>query len=206
MFRRYLKKLKKRIRQRINKAKLKRIINSQIDDLKIIIGAGSTQYQSWIPTNILQFNILKERDWNYYFSKNKPTRILSEHVLEHLTFEENKVALSLSFKYLDKGGKLRIAVPDAYHKDLDYLNAVKPGGWDAGADDHKIFWNYILLKELGETIGFKVDLKEYYDENGIFHFNEYSNKDGYIKRSNKNNYVDRNILNYSSLVVDFIKV
>ena len=80
------------------------------------------------------------------------------------------------------------------------------GGTGIGSDDHKILYNYKSLKELLESAGFKVALLEYCDENGKFHFNEWSSKDGHIVRSKR--YDPRNkdgALNYTSLIIDAIK-
>ena len=104
------------------------------------------------------------------------------------------------------GGTLRIAVPDGYHPDKDYIDWVKVGGNGFGADDHKILYNYYIMKTKLEKVGFKVELLEYWDENGVFHFTDWSSEAGFIRRSKNND--ERNQsgkLKYTSLIVDAIK-
>ena len=55
-------------------------------------------------------------------------------------------------------------------------------------------------------VGFKVELLEYWDEDGNFHFKNWTNKHGKVKRSKR--YDSRNSdgqLNYTSLIIDAIK-
>ena len=46
-----------------------------------------------------------------------------------------------------------------------------PENIDHPAYTHKVFYNYKTLIEVFEKAGFIVDLLEYCDENGRFHFN-----------------------------------
>jgi predicted SAM-dependent methyltransferase len=173
--------------------------------MQVILGAGNTCYNGWISTDQPLFNILNETDWKRYFNKKPPHKLLAEHVLEHLSPEENKKALMLAYKHLISGGSFRIAVPDANHENTVYLEAVKPGGWDAGADDHKTFWDVDLFTQIAESAGFKVIPLEFYDNQHIFHITDYTNDNGYIERSRKNKYVDVNVPDYTSLIMDLIK-
>jgi predicted SAM-dependent methyltransferase len=101
---------------------------------------------------------------------------------------------------------LRIAVPDGFHPDPDYIEYVRPGGTGAGADDHKVLYNYKLLSEQLRRAGFEVTLLEYWDENGDFHFRPWSSRDGYISRSRDHDERNQNgTLAYTSLIVDAIK-
>lgn len=53
---------------------------------------------------------------------------------------------------------------------------------------------------------FKVNALEYFDENGIFHYQDRNSKDGFISRSKYND--KRNVngkISYSSTIVDAIK-
>ena len=200
----YLKFIRKKIRIFKNRNRLKRIIHREAI-LQIIIGAGGTSYDGWVSTDLPQFNVIREKDWEYYFTTNKPIRLLAEHVLEHLTIEQVEKTLYIAYHYLRHKGVFRIAVPDAFHKSKEYLDAVKPGGWDAGAEDHKTFWNIEKLKNVGLKTGYKVIPLEYFDEKHIFHMADYDDKNGYIKRSKKNFYIDQNVPDYTSLIIDLIK-
>lgn len=174
--------------------------------VKVIIGSGYTRYKNWIHTDIDTFNILKETNWSRYFKKNSIDNLLAEHVWEHLTEEEAKLAFEYCYEYLKPGAALRIAIPDGYHSSPDYIERVKPGGTGDGADDHKVLYNYQLLTEWLKNVGFEVKLLEYFDENGSFHKNAWSSEQGYIKRSADND--SRNTggkLVYTSLIVDAVK-
>jgi predicted SAM-dependent methyltransferase len=58
-----------------------------------------------------------------------------------------------------------------------------------------------------ETVGFKVDLLEYCDENGSFHFNEWDVKQGFIYRSKRFDHRNKEgLLGFVSLIVDAKKL
>lgn len=112
--------------------------------------------------------------------------MLAEHVWEHMTEEEGIIAAKNCFDYLECGGYLRIAVPDLNFKDEWYQNMVKIGGNGDPthpAFTHKIVYNYILFKEVFERAGFIVDLLEYCDVEGNFHYKYWNEADGIIGRS-----------------------
>jgi predicted SAM-dependent methyltransferase len=156
--------------------------------VKVIIGSGYTHYKGWIHTDIDTFNILKKDNWNKYFQPDRIDR------------------LQLCFTYLKPGGALRIAIPDGFHPDPAYIEKVRPGGTGDGADDHKVLYNYKLLTQWLQEVGFEVNLLEYFDENGKFQKRPWSSEQGYIKRSADND--SRNAggkLVYTSLIVDAVK-
>ncbi|MGM1056423.1 MAG: hypothetical protein ACQEWG_11110 [Bacteroidota bacterium] len=174
---------------------------------KINVGAGDIEFDSsWFSCDKNKLNITKEKDWKHLLGSTRVKNIFAEHVWEHLTKEETFLANLNCYKYLKKGGRLRLAVPDGFHPDKNYIEYVKPNGTGIGSDDHRILYNYILLSEKLKEHGFKIDLLEYWDENGKFHFNEWDNEDGKVRRSKR--YDSRNIngkLNYTSLIIDAIK-
>src|SRR5437899_3798033 len=63
--------------------------------------------------------------------------ILAGRVWEHLSPEDAVKACNNCIAYLKDNGLLRIAVPDEFHPDADYIARVKPGGYGPEADDHK---------------------------------------------------------------------
>jgi predicted SAM-dependent methyltransferase len=131
---------------------------------------------------------------------------LAEHVWEHLSETESKKALTECYRYLKPSGMLRIAVPDGYHPDPSYIEYVRPGGKGVGSEDHKILCNYKLLTEKLKYSGFCVELLEYWDENGQFHFNDWAPEDGHVLRSKRFDPRNRNgALVYTSLIADAIK-
>jgi predicted SAM-dependent methyltransferase len=99
-----------------------------------------------------------------------------------------------------------MAVPDGLHPDPVYIERVKPGGSGLGSDDHRMLYTYETLSSLLEAAGFKIKLLEYFDENGKFHYSEWSSDVGMITRSNrfdKSNTIKPNA--YTSLIVDALK-
>jgi predicted SAM-dependent methyltransferase len=92
------------------------------------------------------------------------------------------------------------------HPDSAYIDYVRPGGTGVGADDHKILYTYKTMTQRLEKAGFRVKLLEYWDEGGKFHYIDWTDEGGRIKRSRR--YDDRNKdgkLGYTSLIVDAVK-
>jgi predicted SAM-dependent methyltransferase len=175
---------------------------------KFNIGAAKFGYENgWLFTDIDSLNITKANDWKTYLRFLKLDKIVAEHVWEHLSDKDTELANKNCFYFLKKRGVLRLAVPDGLNPDKSYIEWVRPGGSGAGAYDHKILYTYKIMKERLEHAGFTVDLLEYWDENGIFHFKEWSDDGGRISRSKR--YDPRNQegkLNYTSLIVDAVKL
>lgn len=179
----------------------------QTEQLNIVLGAGSIMHPlDWIPTNIEELDILCSEDWQYLFGDRKIDNVMCEHVWEHLTLEEAAIANRHVMKFLKHGGNFRIAVPDGYHTDPDYLNYVKPLGTGAGAEDHKVLYNYRSLQEELEKCGFLVEFLEHWDENGKFNRKDWGLSKGKIHRSIR--FDERNENGspiYTSLIIDAIK-
>ena len=174
--------------------------------LQIVVGASGVFEDNWIPTDIHTLNLLKPNSWKLFFKENSIAAILAEHVWEHLTPEAGSIAAKTCYRYLKNGGYVRVAVPDGYHPKQEYINYVRPGGTGAGADDHKILYNYKTLSKAFEDAGFQVKMLEHFDENGKFHFSDWEKKDGMVHRSMR--FDERNTnneLNYTSLIIDAIK-
>ena len=175
---------------------------------KLDVGSSGINWgKGWILTDIELLDITCESNWFRLFSGIRLTNIMAEHVWEHLTESDTFLANKNCHKFLKPGGVLRIAVPDGYHPDKSYIQWVKVGGNGPGADDHKILYNYIIMKRNLEKAGFRINLIEYWDENGKFHQTDWSHEAGFIRRSK--NYDERNSsgeLKYTSLIVDAIKI
>ncbi len=173
---------------------------------KIVVGAGGTRFEGWIPTEQHVLNLLVESDWLRYFKRDSLDAILAEHVWEHLTPEESILAARNCFSFLKPGGYLRVAVPDGYHPDPGYIERVRPGGIGSGADDHKVLYTYKTFRDIFVSAGFKVSLLECFDECGKFHYNEWSPIDGFIERSMRFDGRNRDgNLNYTSIILDATK-
>ena len=110
------------------------------------------------------------------------------------------------YKYSSQDVNIRIAVPDGFHNDNEYIKAVKPEGTGEGAIDHKHLFNYKSLIKIFEAENFKARLIEYWDEGGKFHPGYSNDEYGFIKRSFINDPRNSDKLpNYTSLIVDFVK-
>ncbi|WP_430786664.1 class I SAM-dependent methyltransferase [Virgibacillus flavescens] len=159
----------------------------QKEEIKVVIGAGGyNNNPGWIHTQEEEVNLLDVTTWQRNFAENSVTAILAEHVWEHLTYEEGAEAAKICRQFLKKNGYVRCAVPDGYFQNEEYQNIVKIGGpglKDHPAASHKIVHNYHTLSKMFEETGFEVELIEYCDESGKFHYNNWDGKDGVIFRS-----------------------
>jgi predicted SAM-dependent methyltransferase len=150
--------------------------------MKIIVGAQSTQQIGWTSLQKLDLDIRDERSWARMFQPNSLDAVLAEHVLEHLTYAEAAEAARNCFRYLKPDGYFRIAVPDGFHPEPNYIAWVRPEtGWNG--DDHKFLFNYRNLTDLLSNAGFSVRLLEWFDENGTFHKQRWNYLNGAISRS-----------------------
>lgn len=161
----------------------------------------------WMLSEYDALDASKASDWQRLFGeKNQLTNIMAEHVWEHIPDEETRLSNQNCYDWLAKGGRLRIAVPDGNNPDKEYIEWVRVGGTGIGADDHKILYTYDVMKSRLEKAGFRVELLEYWDENGQFHSVDWTDEGGHIRRSRR--YDSRNQngkLGYTSLIVDGVK-
>jgi predicted SAM-dependent methyltransferase len=156
------------------------------EPLRIIIGAGEQHWDGWIPAQRNDLDLLRPKDWEMIFRARPADAFLCEHVWEHLTELEGRKAAQLCFKYLKPGGYLRCAVPDGNFPNPEYQKKIQvggPGPKEHPAADHKIVYGYQLFADIFTSAGFKIDLLEYCDEQGRFHYHQWSWEDGPIYRS-----------------------
>ncbi|MGL5755521.1 MAG: class I SAM-dependent methyltransferase [Paraclostridium sp.] len=154
--------------------------------MKIILGAGATNYSGWVSTQENELNLLNRNDFEKNFEENTIDAMLAEHVWEHMTKEEGVIAAKNCYDFLKEGGYIRAAVPDVNFKNQWYQNMVKaggPGSKDHPAYTHKIVYDYLTFAEVFRAAGFEVELLEYCDEDGIFNYKYWNEADGKIGRS-----------------------
>ena len=154
--------------------------------MKVIIGAGKTAYEGWVSTQENELDLLNRADFERMFAEEKPSAFLAEHVWEHMTFDDGCIAAQNCYDFLSDGGYIRVAVPDANFRNEWYQGIVKVGGNGDPkhpAYTHKIVYDYKTLCTAFEKAGFIVDLLEYCDENGTFHYKYWNELDGKIGRS-----------------------
>jgi len=135
--------------------------------IKVILGAAMTYQKGWYSTNQEWLDIVVYDDWKSIF-KNKRllTNILAEHVFEHLTPDQMKTSLNFVVRHMKAGGIIRIAVPDGYNPDPEYIKHVDISGIGADAADHKQLLNWDTLKKYLIDAGLKPELKEGYLKSG----------------------------------------
>lgn len=171
----------------------------------IVVGSAYIPRSGWLLTDKNTLDITKRDDFAKYWKPGTRSIFLAEHVWEHLTPQESTQAIKNCYEFLNIGGRLRIAVPDGFHPNPNYIEKVRPGGTGRGAKDHKVLYDYRLLTSALEFSGFQVELLEYWNEKGEFIFKAWSTQYGYIARSKRYDSRNKNGLNYTSLIVDAIK-
>lgn len=154
--------------------------------MRFVIGAGKMVLDGWINTQEDELNLLNRNDFTLLFRDNKPVAFLAEHVWEHRTYEEGCIAARNCFDFLQDGGYIRVAVPDKNFRNKWYQDMVQVGGNgdpNHPAFTHKIVYDYHTLQQVFEQAGFEVELLEWCDENGSFHYKYWNESDGKIGRS-----------------------
>ena len=154
--------------------------------MKIIIGAGRTTIPGWRATQEDELNLLDRADFTRVLGGEKADAFLAEHVWEHMTLEEGIKAAKNCYDFLAEGGYLRVAVPDGNFRNEWHQNMVKIGGNgdpNHPAYTHRIVYDSKRFAQIFEKAGFEVDLLEYCDEKGDFHYKYWNEADGRIGRS-----------------------
>jgi len=189
----------RRLRRANDVRKLREKIQST-RPLKVVIGSGGTSFDGWITTDVHLLDITNQRDWQQLFKPGSIDRLLSEHVLEHLSEAECRIALAECYRYLKPGALFRVAVPDGYRRDPDYVAEVAPP-----RDGHKVLFTVDNFVPLLESVGFRVTPLEYFDAQEVFHAREWDESMGFIKRSIRFDdqvAFKRDDMFYTSLIVD----
>jgi len=171
--------------------------------LQVILGAGGDSQPGWLATDISHLDMLSDQDWRKYFKESSIDALFAEHVWEHLDEADGVTAAKNCYSYLRPGGYIRIAVPDGFHPSSEYLDFVKPMGSGLGSEDHMVLFTYVSLTKIFETVGFTVELLEYFDESGKFHHKNWNSEAGLVTRSKEHD--ERNKdgnMNYTSIILD----
>lgn len=177
--------------------------------VRIIIGAGEQRWPGWIPTGREQLDLLRDEDWEESFRMRRVDAFLCEHVWEHLTEEQGRSAARLCYTYLNPGGYIRCALPDGNFPDPSYQQAARvggPGPKDHPAAGHKILYNHELISDVFESAGFHVDVLEYCDQQGRFHYNQWSPDKGPVYRSLRMDHRNQGPeIQFVSLIIDAVR-
>lgn len=179
--------------------------------IRLFLSAGPYSREGSIATQQEELDLLKRVDWKQSFGERRIAAILCEHVWEHLTVEEGKTAAKMCFDFLEPGGYVRCAVPDALFPNESYQQIVAVNG-PGPAADHKVVYDYHLLTDVFASADFHVRLLEWWDEQGQFHWTDWNTEEGLIYRSRRFDYrnqafdgVDSSKLGFTSLIIDAIK-
>jgi len=195
------KRLSRYLRLKKDIYRLKRLRSA--DRIRLVVGSSGVHHAGWVYTDIEYLDLLKPDDWERFFLRNSIDAILAEHVWEHLAAGQGLEAAKRCFEYLRPGGYLRAAVPDGFHPNEDYLDGVRPGGTGLGAEDHQVLYDHHSFEQLFVKAGFRVELLEYFDAAGEFHYREWSNADGIVSRSSRHDWRNQDgALNYTSIILD----
>lgn len=171
--------------------------------LRIVVGAHGISEHGWIATERESLNLLNVSDWREYFTNDSIDAILAEHVWEHLTRQDGIEAARNCYRFLKPGGYVRVAVPDGLHPSPEYIERVRVGGSGPAAWDHKVLYDHRTLSDVFAQAGFKVELLEYHDEEGTFHFTDWDPAEGLIHRSYRFHRPERTRpYRYTSLIID----
>ena len=151
--------------------------------IKLHLGSGRNILDGWINTdfNTAKFGGCEHLDVTekFPYDDNSVDYIFSEHMIEHISYQDGKFMLEESFRVLKSGGKVRISTPDLkflinlYTDDktdlqkryIDYSVNHKSYDVSIGTDTFIINnyvrgWGHIFiydektLKSLFESIGF----------------------------------------------------
>jgi predicted SAM-dependent methyltransferase len=81
---------------------------------RLQIGAGSSRRPGWLNTDIEPGDGLAYLDATkrFPFEDGSLHYVFSEHVIEHLTYDEGKFMIAEAYRVLAPGGKMRISTPD----------------------------------------------------------------------------------------------
>lgn len=174
----------------------------------------------WLSLQQADLDITRAGDWMKVIGGvGKVDAILTEHTLEHLTYNEAAAAVWNFWRYLKPGGHVRVAVPDGLSPHPNYQGWVAPGSrgerWlqqfrAVNEPAHKTLWNFEKLASLFRRFAFRVRLLEWFDYEGLFHREPYRLQDGYIRRRHGSAW--SNVLSvvvgapYTSLILDAVKV
>lgn len=174
--------------------------------VKLGIGSGPIQQEGWLSSDVDSLDVRSRAAWKAVFGKYRADAVLAEHIFEHLSEEEGRVAFANCFSFMEAGGHLRIAVPDGNHGDPDYIDHVRPGGTGLGADDHRILYTRELLEEMLQSVGFRTYALEYWEKDGGFVHIPWDDDDGRVRRSFHHDPRNEDGKpNYTSLIVDGVK-
>ena len=159
---------------------------------------------NFIVTNINNhnFDILDVSSMKQFIKGRPVGKYMTEHVFEHLSYNDAKKGFQNMYATLIDGGRVRICVPDGYLPSVTYQEYIKVGN----AFEHKMVWTIDNLKPLLEKVGFEVVPLEYWNKNGTERYTgKWDDKDGYLQRTSKERTDTYDNILHTSLSLDAFK-
>ena len=141
-----------------------------------------------MPTQRADLDLTDPASFERFFGERRAAAFLCEHVWEHLTPGQARAAASTCFRWLEPGGRLRVAVPDGLFPDGEYQKVVQvggPGPADHPAADHQVVYTGKSLPPVFVEAGFRAELLEWWDKDGAFQVRPWRLEDGPVYRSSK---------------------
>ncbi len=131
-FLRGAKKDLKQLRKPFQKIKRKKIIKRYLtitNIKKLQIGSNISNIDGWLATDLVPTTkncIMLDATKRFPFNNNTFDYVYSEHMIEHISWEQGQFMLKECFRILKPGGKIRIATPDMEKYLNLYFNELKP--------------------------------------------------------------------------------
>ena len=114
------------------------------DSKKLQLGCGSNILPSWVNTDFPPKQdgvILLDATKTFPFEDNSFDYVYSEHMIEHISFEEGASMIKESYRVLKTGGKIRLSTPDLRFLIDLHLNPDKEINKQYIAWAVDMFWN-----------------------------------------------------------------
>lgn len=169
------------------------------DIRKLQIGSGTNDLKGWLNTDLYPRKGFSYLDASKPFTIDDSTfdRIYSEHMIEHVSFQDSYKFLKECFRILRPGSKIRIATPDLeryielFNNDSDpmkekYIQWISSNWLEKGgipfknpsfvlnlvmhAWGHLFIFDFDTFKAVLEEIGFKNVSRHSYKESDDIHF------------------------------------
>ena len=177
LLRKFMSSIKKRRQVNV-------ILNTDV--VRMNVGSGGTNYTGWVSVDKEVLDITNPDDFQFFFSEKQISKILAEHVIEHIYLNEFIEFLRNVKDFLTNDATIRLAVPDANHPSTYVRELTKPDGFEPGAEDHKVFYHIEMMRDIAKQLEYRLVPIEYFDEEGVFYSNIEGWKNGYISRCSVN--------------------
>lgn len=147
-----------------------KLVAAETKERKVSMGAGGMETEGFLNSEREQLDLFSLYSWSHAFQQIGVNGIFTEHVLEHFTPTQIRHVASMTFLFLQPGGRFRIAVPDGYFPDDAFSTHIKAGSTPSGAgQNHMVVWTADTLPAIFAEMGFEIEMLEWCDMRGNFH-------------------------------------